>query len=84
MAMASADDRGISREDRKQARSWMQVARLAEEAINCLVAGKAKDAQSLLTAIRGVALKADSDERGATTNAPPNVRAATERVAVPK
>ena len=46
---------------RKQARTWAQVARLTQEAIAALDAGKLKDARGLLTAICGVALNADKE-----------------------
>ena len=82
MTMSDVKSRENTRADRKQARTWAQIARLAEEAINSLVAGKVKDAQTILTAIRGVALNADIDERAAATSALPAVRAAIQPVAV--
>ena len=82
MTMTHVDSRDNTRADRKQARTWAQIARLAGEAINSLVAGKVKDAQAMLTAIRGVALNADMGEGAAATNALPAVRAALQPVAV--
>jgi hypothetical protein len=82
MAMAERDSRDNARADRQQARTWAQIARLAGEAIDSLVAGKAKDAQAILTAIRGVALNADFGEGAAAKNALPPVRAAHQQAAV--
>jgi hypothetical protein len=84
MAMTHADSNYDTRTDRKQARSWAQIARLAGEAINSLVAGKVKDAQTMLTAIRGVALNADVGEGAAATNALPGARVALQPVVVPR
>ena len=81
MTTTDVDGRDNSRVDRKQARSWAQIARLAGEAINSLVAGKVKDAQAILTGIRGVALNADLGE-GAAANALPTVCAGLQPVAV--
>jgi hypothetical protein len=82
MTMTHVDHRNDTQADRKLARTWAQVARLAGEAINSLVAGKAKDAQAILTAIRGVALNADMGEGATATNALPVVRVALQPVAV--
>jgi hypothetical protein len=45
----------------KQVRTWAQIARLSGDALAALDAGKTKDARTILTAIRGVALNADAE-----------------------
>ena len=82
MTMTDVDSKDHTRADRKQARTWTQIARLAAEAINSLVAGKVKDTQAILTAIRGVALNADTSEGAAATSALPAGRTAFQPVAV--
>ena len=81
MTMTPVDSMDSTRADRKEARTSAQIARLAGEAINSLAAGKVKDTQAILTAIRGVALNADMDE-AAATNALSPVRAPLQPVAV--
>ena len=44
-------------------RTWAQIARLSTDALAALDAGKVKDAQGIVTAIRGVALNADKEGR---------------------
>jgi hypothetical protein len=81
MAVTQVDSRDNTRADRKQARTWAQIARLAEEASTSLAAGKVRDAQAMLTAIRGVALNADMGEGAAATDAMPAVRVGLQPVA---
>jgi hypothetical protein len=82
MTMTHVESRNETPAGRKQTRSWAQIARLAGEAINSLVAGKAKDAQAILTAIRGVALNADAGEGATATSALPVSRGALQPVPV--
>jgi hypothetical protein len=82
MAMMHVESGSDTPADRKQTRSWAQIARLAGEAINSLVAGKAKDARAILTAIRGVAMNADMGEGATATNTMPAGRGALQPVPV--
>jgi hypothetical protein len=82
MAMTPVDSRNDIPADRKQTRSWAQIARLAGEAINSLVAGKAKDAHAIVTAIRGVALNADMGQGATAASALPVSRGGLQPVPV--
>jgi hypothetical protein len=82
MTMTHVDTRYDTRAERKQARTWAQIARLGGEAISSLVVGKLEDAQAILTAIRGVALNADIGEGAATTDVLPAVRPVLQPVVV--
>jgi hypothetical protein len=61
MAMTDVDNDDRPSSQRRQIRTWAQIARLSTEGIAALDAGKAKDARAILMAIRGVALNADKE-----------------------
>jgi hypothetical protein len=58
MMNASSIDK-VDRNHRKLTRTWSQIARLAQEALDAFDAGKPKDARERMKAICGLALNAD-------------------------
>ena len=55
----SPSARAEKRKKTEQARTWAQIARLADAGLAALDAGKFKEVRACLDAIRGVALTAD-------------------------